>query len=144
MARKTAASATAHTGLITAKVTWGSNPDIDLHVLEPSSHVWSGNLNGNNGVLATTDSDGTGPEYYYSGCTLQKGKYKIKLNYVAGSTNESPVVTVTAGPYFYQTKLDLAVVGSSGNSSPPYGVCTIYVSRSGSSYKFKIIPNPLT
>ena len=112
---------------MTVTVTWGASPDLDLHVFEPSSHVWSVNRAGNNGILGTADPNG-GPEYYYSGCTLETGDYIIKLNYVTGTGHEYPVVTVTAGSEFYQTKLDLeSASGSSGNNNPLDGVCTIKV-----------------
>lgn len=118
--RATAPTATANTGLITVTLTWGSNPDLDLHIIEPSAHVWRGNANGNNGILDIVDSNGNGPEHYYSGCTLETGDYSVKLNYVSGSTHEYPVVTVHAGTEFYQATKDLgSVFGVFGNDYPP-------------------------
>ena len=145
LGRITAAATTVNTGLIQIFVYWGgTNPDLDLHILEPSSHVWSGNTNGNNGVLDIVDSDGDGPEHYYSGCTLEPGNYVVKLNYRTGTTHEYPVITVYAGSAFYQVRLDLGyIAGSHGDDNPPFGVCTINVARSGSSYKFEITPDPL-
>ena len=63
------------TGLIMISVTWTGSQDLDLHILEPQAHVYQGAPNGRSGDLDLSDSNGNGPEHYYTGCTLDTGNY---------------------------------------------------------------------
>jgi uncharacterized protein YfaP (DUF2135 family) len=58
-------------GPITVTLTWDIQPDIDLHVFEPNFHVYYSAKNGQNGFLDVDDTNGYGPEHYYTNCTIQ-------------------------------------------------------------------------
>lgn len=57
-------------GPITASLTWDAQPDLDLHVFEPNFHVFYSSRTGNNGFLDLDDTNGDGPEHYYTNCAL--------------------------------------------------------------------------
>jgi hypothetical protein len=48
-------------GPITITLTWDVQPDIDLHVFEPSYHVYYGRRTGQNGYLDVDDTSSYGP-----------------------------------------------------------------------------------
>jgi hypothetical protein len=53
-------------GVITVTLTWGSEPDMDLHVYEPNGyHVYWYDPDGYSGSLDRDDRTGWGPEHYY-------------------------------------------------------------------------------
>ena len=51
-------------------LTWDANPDVDLHIFEPQRHVYYASRIGYNGYLDLDDTNGYGPEHYYTNCTL--------------------------------------------------------------------------
>ncbi|MET0049900.1 MAG: hypothetical protein ABW095_02335, partial [Candidatus Thiodiazotropha sp.] len=116
----------------TRLLTWGSEPDVDLHVTEPNgTHVYYSNLQGISGYLDLDDTTSYGPEHYYVSCeTLETGTYNVGVNYYRGEGAETAQVQVTTGDGNTRTFSQslLQAVGSSGNSSP-IAVSTINVSR---------------
>lgn len=87
-------------GVITVSLTWGSEPDVDLHVYEPNGTKVSWfNLQGISGALDRDDRSGWGPEHYHvPGCdTLEEGIYHIALDYFNGDDPETATIQVEAG-----------------------------------------------
>ncbi len=87
-------------GIITVSLTWGSAPDVDLHVYEPNGmQVFWYNLEGYSGFLDRDDRSGYGPEHYtVPACeTLERGVYQVALDYYKGSSPEVATVQITAG-----------------------------------------------
>lgn len=108
-------------GIVTATLTWGSNPDLDLHIFEPDGfHVYYRDMQGNSGYLDLDDTSSYGPEHYFASCdTVEAGTYEFGVNYYYGYSAETATMTLQAGDQirsrqhtFYQS------VGSSGNSTP--------------------------
>lgn len=125
-------SAQLGSGAITVTLTWGSEPDVDLHVTEPNgTHVYYSNLQGVSGYLDLDDTTSYGPEHYYVSCeTLEIGSYSVGVNYYSGSGSETAQVQVTTGDgntRTYSQSLSTAV-GSSGDNSP-IPISTITVSK---------------
>lgn len=122
-------NAVAHDGIITVTLTWGIQPDVDLHVFEPDgTHVYYANLQGTSGYLDHDDVTSWGPEHYYVSCDgLQSGTYKVGVNYYRGSAPEVAHINIRAGliERNYDRFLPSAL-GSSGNWSP-VGVADIIV-----------------
>jgi len=88
-------------GVITVSLTWGSAPDIDLHVYEPNGmRVFWYNLQGYSGTLDRDDRSGYGPEHYtVPSCeTLERGVYHVALDYYKGGNPETATIQIEAGP----------------------------------------------
>jgi hypothetical protein len=108
-------------GIITVTLTWGSQPDVDLHVFEPNgNHVYYGNRSGQAGFLDVDDVTGFGPEHYYAACTtLQPGTYRVGVNYFSGFGPETAIIQVQAGLLLRRYEIRLTDIrGSSGNATP--------------------------
>lgn len=109
-------------GAIKVTLTWGSEPDVDLHVFEPNGkHVFYSNLRGTSGFLDQDDVSSFGPEHYFVACEdLEEGIYRVGVNYFSGSSPETARVQVTTADGRTQTikKMLSNAVGSSGNNSP--------------------------
>jgi uncharacterized protein YfaP (DUF2135 family) len=88
-------------GPITVSLTWDAQPDVDLHIFEPNFHVYYTQKNGTNGYLDLDDTNGYGPEHYYTGCNLELGNYTFKVNYYSGSAPSTAVLSVSAGSQYY-------------------------------------------
>jgi len=119
-------------GAITVTLTWGEEPDVDLHITEPNgTHVYYANLRGVSGYLDLDDVTSYGPEHYYVSCdTLEEGEYSVGVNYFYGDAPETAQVQVSTGDgntRTYSQTLDSAV-GPEGDSSP-ISVSTITVSK---------------
>jgi uncharacterized protein YfaP (DUF2135 family) len=87
-------------GVINVALTWGSAPDVDLHVYEPNgTHVYWYNLDGISGKLDTDDTSRWGPEHYrvLTCDRIEEGYYEIALDYYKGDNPEVAVVQVDAG-----------------------------------------------
>jgi hypothetical protein len=87
-------------GVITVSLTWGSAPDVDLHVYEPNGiQVYWYNLQGYSGTLDRDDRTGHGPEHYnVPSCdTLARGVYHVALDYYKGDAPEVATVQIEAG-----------------------------------------------
>jgi hypothetical protein len=107
-------------GPISVTLTWGDQPDVDLHVFEPNySHVYYANPQGLSGFLDVDDTNGYGPEHYYvASCDqLLTGRYGIGVNYYRGSEPEVAHVQIQAGDMIRDYALPMAMAyGSFGNS----------------------------
>ena len=87
-------------GVITVSLTWGSEPDVDLHVYEPNGmQVFWDNLQGYSGALDRDDRTGHGPEHYnVPSCeTLERGVYHVALDYFKGDDPEVATIQIEAG-----------------------------------------------
>jgi len=125
-------SAQLGSGAITVTLTWGSEPDVDLHVTEPNgTHVYYYNLQGISGFLDLDDVDSFGPEHYYVACEdLETGSYSIGVNYYRGDGLETAQVQVTTGDGNTRTFSQslTTAVGSSGDNTP-ISISTITVNK---------------
>jgi uncharacterized protein YfaP (DUF2135 family) len=102
-------------------LTWGSEPDVDLHVFEPGgSHVYYADRQGNNGFLDRDDVTAFGPEHYYASCsTLRAGTYRVGVNYYRGFSTEIARIEIDAGLLNRKFSRVLTTSrGSSGDNSP--------------------------
>jgi hypothetical protein len=126
---------TGASGIITVTLTWGSQPDVDLHTFEPNGpHVYYAYKVGPSGSLDVDDVTGFGPEHYTVGCeTLEQGTYRVGVNYYNGSAPEVANVVIAAGLQVRGFSIFLSnAVGSSGNSSPvPVGDIVVTVNETG-------------
>ena len=87
-------------GVVTVSLTWGSEPDVDLHVYEPNGMQVSWfNLDGYSGFIDRDDRSGYGPEHYnVPSCeTLERGVYHIALDYYKGYGPEVATLQIKAG-----------------------------------------------
>ena len=87
-------------GVVTVSLTWGSEPDVDLHVFEPNGmQVFWYNLHGYSGALDRDDRSGYGPEHYtVPSCeTLEQGVYHVALDYFKGDGPEVATLQIEAG-----------------------------------------------
>ncbi|WP_169307145.1 YfaP family protein [Ferrimonas sediminicola] len=110
-------------GAIRATLTWGEQPDVDLHVFEPGgAHVYYRRPMGSDGTLDVDDTNGFGPENYYVACdAVSPGTYDIGVNYFRGSATETASVTLYLGngTTFGPRQLSLTDdQGSSGDDGP--------------------------
>ena len=113
-------------GAITVTLTWGAQPDVDLHVFEPTNrHVYYSAMVGQFGELDVDDTSSYGPEHYVVSCGALReragavGRYRIGVNYYFGSAPETAQVTVkTIGEERTFSKALPASLGSSGNANP--------------------------
>ncbi len=128
-------------GVITVSLTWGSEPDMDLHVHEPgSTHVFWNNLQGDSGYLDRDDRSGYGPEHYtVPGCeTLATGTYRVGLDYFKGEGPETATLQIEAGllARTYEIAMPSEYYGS---TDYPVPVADITVTNDGSgSFTFDI------
>ncbi|MCF6441872.1 hypothetical protein L1077_20760 [Pseudoalteromonas luteoviolacea] len=109
-------------GAIRATLQWGNNPDVDLHVFEPSGkHVYFSKKIGDYGDLDLDDTNGQGPENYFVSCdNIAEGLFTIGANYYSGSTPEEAQITLYLGNglTYSRTKVLSEVKGPSGNHEP--------------------------
>jgi hypothetical protein len=109
-------------GPLTVTLTWGDEPDVDLHVFEPDgSHVYYAAPAGTSGYLDHDDVTSWGPEHYYVvDCeSLAAGTYRVGVNYYRGSTPETANVQIQAGDIIKDYTLRLSSArGAAGDASP--------------------------
>lgn len=109
-------------GPISITLTWGAQPDVDLHVYEPDgTHVYYASPLGTTGYLDYDDVSSRGPEHYYvTSCdTLAVGTYTVGLNYFYGSAPETARVHIKAGDIVRDySALLVQPEGSRGDSNP--------------------------
>lgn len=108
-------------GIITVSLTWGVQPDVDLHAFEPNgTHVFYAHLQGPSGKLDLDDTTSYGPEHYTVSCsTLETGTYHIGVNYYYGSSPEVANIHIQAGLSTRSFTRNLpTALGSSGNGNP--------------------------
>ncbi len=114
----------AEEGAITATLTWGAQPDVDLHAFEDlgpiGAHVFYNNMVGIVGQLDVDDVYQYGPEHYTASCDmLQAGTYRIGVNYYYGALPETAQIQVKAGLSIRTFTRDLpAMQGQAGNDNP--------------------------
>lgn len=86
-------------GAIRASLSWGIQPDVDLHVFEPDgTQVYYVNKVGNDGTLDVDDQNGQGPENYVVACNdVNEGTYTVGVNYYRGDAPEKAIVTLFLG-----------------------------------------------
>jgi len=110
-------------GIITITLTWGAEPDVDLHVFEPNGfHVYwpQRQRQGVSGYLDLDDVTSYGPEHYYVSCsTLETGTYRIGVNYFYGLGPETAHVQIEAGTSVRNFTIPLSSsIGSAGDAMP--------------------------
>lgn len=129
-------------GPISVTLTWGAQPDVDLHVYEPDgSHVYYAAPWGTSGYLDVDDITSWGPEHYYvvSCDSVAVGTYRIGVNYYRGTSPEIAHVQIQAGDIVRDYSIGLTqAIGRAGDSSP-VGVARINVAGSRESgYTFSV------
>jgi len=109
-------------GPITVTLTWGAQPDVDLHVYEPDgSHVYYASPWGSSGYLDYDDVSSWGPEHYYvvDCASLAAGTYQVGVNYYRGDAPETAYVQIQAGDVIKDYSIYLPQAeGSAGNANP--------------------------
>jgi hypothetical protein len=108
-------------GVVMVTLTWGDQPDVDLHAFEPNgSHVFYANKVGVSGTLDVDVVNSHGPEHYTIPCsTLEAGTYQIGANYFNGSTPENALIQVIAGTQVQSYPVYLPqAIGGAGNNTP--------------------------
>jgi len=134
---------TAGQGTITVTLTWGSNPDVDLHTYEPTgTHVYYARPTGNFGYLDVDEVNGFGPEHYYVSCqTLRDnqagvGRYRFGVNYYYGQSPEVARVTVKTPNSEATYSKALSVSRGSGGDNSPIPVADVVVSKNSETGRF--------
>lgn len=130
-------------GTITVTLTWGSNPDVDLHTYEPTgTHVYYARPTGNFGYLDVDDVTSYGPEHYFVSCQRLRenqaavGRYRFGVNYYYGQSPEVAQVTVkTPSSEATYSKVLPVSRGFSGNNSP-IPVADVVVSKNPDTGRF--------
>jgi hypothetical protein len=119
-------------GIITATLTWGSNPDLDLHVFEPNgSHVYYMNLNGISGYLDRDDVTSYGPEHYFVSCdTIEAGTYRFGVNYYYGYSAETGTLSIQVGDQIRSRQRTFTQWFYSSGDSTPYIIFEVEVTGS--------------
>jgi len=128
-------------GIITITLTWGAEPDVDLHVFEPDgTHVYYSNRSGNSGFLDVDDVSSYGPEHYYAACSsLQTGVYRVGVNYYYGNGPEVATVQIRAGLLVRTFQIPLSQsVGSAGNANPIPVANIIVTGNAQDGYDFQV------
>jgi len=110
-------------GAIRASLTWGSQPDVDLHAFEPNgAHVYYSNRNGEDGSLDVDDTTSYGPENYVVACEdVRLGTYEIAVNYFRGYEPETAKVALFLGDGRSITPKEINLAsakGAEGDNNP--------------------------
>ncbi|MGW8288056.1 MAG: hypothetical protein ACWGOD_07405, partial [Desulfobulbales bacterium] len=128
-------------GVITVSLTWGSEPDVDLHVFEPNgTQVSWFNLDGFSGYLDRDDRSGYGPEHYnVPSCDmLEPGIYHVALDYYKGYGPEVATLQVKAGLLVRTFEVQLPSEYY-GTPYSPELIANIWVKKSDNNgYEFEI------
>lgn len=109
-------------GAITVTLTWGAEPDVDLHIIEPNNnHVYYRYMNGSYGFLDLDDVTSYGPEHYYVSCGgIVTGTFKVGVNYYYGYNPEVAQIQINTSDGNTRTFTQNLneVKGRSGDDSP--------------------------
>lgn len=128
-------------GIITVTLTWGAQPDVDLHIYEPNgTHVFWSNRIGLSGYLDKDDVSSYGPEHYYvvSCDTLEEGNYNVGLDYWSGTGPETATVQIEAGMSVRTFVIPMASP-SYGSMYSPVSIANIQVIEDSlGGYQFQI------
>ncbi|HEX5716065.1 MAG TPA: hypothetical protein VF179_07900 [Thermoanaerobaculia bacterium] len=128
-------------GVITVTLTWGDEPDVDLHVFEPDGvQVYYRAKQGEAGFLDVDDITSFGPEHYFVSCdTLRPGVYHVGVNYFRGSGAETANIQIQAGLLIRNFQVHLSNArGTSGDSSPIPVASIIVTGSSQDGFEFQI------
>ncbi len=128
-------------GIITITLTWGGQPDVDLHVYEPGgAHVYYANKQGACGYLDQDDVSSFGPEHYYAKCeSLQTGTFRIGVNYYRGSAPETATIVVNASDKYRDYSVSLPTeAGEDGDDSPVIFAEIVVTVDANGYYQFSI------
>jgi hypothetical protein len=117
-------------GIITVTLTWGEQPDVDLHTFEPDgTHVDYQSKIGTAGELDVDDTEQFGPEHYTVSCDkLVAGTYKLAVNYFRGDVPETAVVNIVAGTQSRTINVKLDTAHAEEGNDTPIAVADIKVS----------------
>jgi len=122
-------------GALRATLSWGDQPDVDLHVFEPNgTHVYYSARVGVSGNLDVDDVNGNGPENYRVACgDIELGKYHIGVNYYHGYAPEDASVTLYLGDGLDRSPrtVHLATVSGSGGDDNPIIMYEVDVAEDG-------------
>ena len=115
----------------TVQLTWGAEPDVDLHVFEPNGgpQVYFGNKQGRDGYLDVDDVTGFGPEHYFIRETPQVGDYHIGVVYYRGRNPEVARIIVTVNSERVETYPFTQRLEQSTGGINPIMVATVRVSE---------------
>jgi hypothetical protein len=118
-------------GPLTVTLTWGPQPDIDLHVYEPDgTHVDYRNKRGNAGYLDVDDTSSYGPEnYYVSSSSLQLGSYLIGVNYYSGSGPDVAHISIRTCTSIRDYELSVYTSCGEACNNSPVMIAKVSVSR---------------
>jgi hypothetical protein len=128
-------------GVITVTLTWGDEPDVDLHVFEPGgAHVYYRAKQGEAGFLDVDDITSFGPEHYFVSCdTLHPGVYQVGVNYFNGNGAETANIQIQAGLLIRNFQVHLSnEQGSAGDNSPIPVASIIVTGSSQDGFEFQI------
>lgn len=128
-------------GVVTVSLTWGSEPDVDLHVYEPNGMQVSWfNLDGYSGFLDRDDRSGYGPEHYnVPFCeTLESGVYHVALDYYKGYGPEVATIQIKAGLLVRTFEVDLPSEYYGTPSSPELIANVLVKGGENNGYEFDI------
>lgn len=88
-------------GPIVVELTWNSNVNLDLSILEPGNGiVFKGNTSGTSGILEKFDQEEYAENYYVPDGRVYTGLYEVRVQYVNGSVPTKAKIMVKAGTYF--------------------------------------------
>jgi len=110
-------------GAIRASLTWGAQPDVDLHAFEPNgSHVYYRDKVGQDGSLDVDDTMSYGPENYVVPCEdVNLGTYEIAVNYFSGYGTATAKIALFLGDGRSITPKEVSLAepqGTVGNTNP--------------------------
>jgi len=128
-------------GPISASLTWGTQPDLDLHIYEPNGdHVYYRNLTGTSGSLDLDDTNGQGPDHYFVTCDkLEIGTYSFGVNYYRGDGLEQGTILLQAGGQVYpRSNLYSTARGGEGDNSPKMVFDVIVTGSEEEGYQFDV------
>jgi len=118
-------------GPITVTLTWGPQPDIDLHVFEPDgTHVYYRDKRGVAGYLDVDDTSSFGPENYFVAFnTLKLGSYRIGINYYYGRGPDVAHISIRTCTSIRDYEQAVSVSCSSACDNNPVMIAEISVTK---------------
>jgi hypothetical protein len=123
---------------LTFTLSWGNDePDVDLHVAEPSGRtVYFANPTGTNGFLDLDDTDFNGPEHYYGSCeNLPTGKFSVSLTNYTGKASPVAMVNIKAGTKDRSFRVQLP---PAAKANLPVGSVDVKKNEESGEYSFEI------
>lgn len=131
-------------GPFTVTLTWGAQPDVDLHVFEPDgSHVYYQTASGSAGYLDVDDVTAYGPEHYYSDCAqIMTGEYRVGVNYYRGAAPEIATILIQAGTASFSRQISLPAERRAAGDDSPILVARVVIQRNASTNEIEaaIVP----